>query len=108
MPLNLEGLRIEVARAMYDDSMGSMEGSPSWFNLPDEVKAGFLKFAGVCFAKLWEKDTKDVVDFFCGHVWKVLPGCGVPTGTSHCGDRLNGKKIMCNNCKNEVLFHEAH
>lgn len=107
MSINHDGLRIEVARAMYDDSIGHLKGAPSWFEQSPQVRDGFLKLATVCFVTLWKKDVKDLVAFWCDHAWKSVPGCGNRVNDDCCGDRINSKKIVCSECKMEALLHDT-
>lgn len=66
MALNLEGLRIECARRMYEKTIGAMPGQPTWFKLGKEQRMGFMRMTSECFQVLFSKDPKDIIEFFTG------------------------------------------
>ena len=114
MSLNLEGFRIEIARAMYEDSIGGLKGAPGWFEQQADVRDGFIKLAAAGLAKVFEKDPKDLVEFFAGHVLATSLGCGdeltdwIDGETVLCGKKDRAQhKILCADCKVKALTHET-
>lgn len=66
MSLNLEGLRKECGRSIYENirSQKGMQGMVPWHQVDADHKRGFEKMAGVVFACLFRKHPEDLIKFF--------------------------------------------
>jgi len=66
MALNLEGLRKECAKALYDSmrTQAKERGMIPWHQVNAEHKRGFEKMAGTIFSVLFKKHPEDLIKFF--------------------------------------------
>ncbi len=63
MALDLETMRIRIARKLYDDTFKA-PGGPAWLTVPKDVRDGFIRMVGVMFNELFEEDPEDLARFF--------------------------------------------
>ena len=68
MSLNLEGLRIQCARRLYEDTL-KKETGVSWFKLPKPIQEGYAKMTGAVFDELFRKPHHELYEFFYGEVF---------------------------------------
>lgn len=119
MALNLEGLRIECARRMYEKTLGTMPDAPLWFDIPKEQRLGFLRMTSECFQVLFSKNPADVIEFFTGvevtlvKKDKAKPSyCGGVTSMGHgenyvCGELAYREVYQCSACHIKDLEAEV-
>jgi len=66
MALNLEGLRIECAKRMYNKTIGATPRAKKWHRIDKAQRMGFVRMTSECFQVLFEKNPVDVIEFFTG------------------------------------------
>lgn len=71
MTLNLEGLRRECGKRIYDKTMKAGMLNTPWHDLDPEVRMGFERMVGEVFDVLFAKNPADVIEFFTGIEVKV-------------------------------------
>lgn len=81
MSLNLEGLRIQCARRLYEDTL-KKETGVSWFKLAKPIQEGYKKMVGAVFDELFRKPDHELYEFFCGKVFN-LEDLAVAAGFVH-------------------------
>ena len=70
MSLNLEGLRIQCARRLYEDTL-KKETGVSWFKLPKPIQEGYAKMTGAVFDELFRKPQHELYEFYYGKAFDL-------------------------------------